>query len=307
MNSSFHKSAEAVEQSFADFDRRIAQSFGVLILALMVTVLLAGGIYYRDIAEREQDKLSTLVTQILAKSVNRISFSGKYHARLLLEEIAQNEPGIRYILVADKLGNVLASSDPARNDSQLEKDALAAAQNVLSGMPKRIRMFEINGEPIREITVPYLSGLDNEMDGVIQVGISDLTRRTAFRQGLLVVGTLVLLLMIVGIAVTRAISLRFGRPVIHLANDLSATLQAIPDLMFELDQNGLCLSVMATREKLQATPMSLLVGRTVREMLPEPAAETVMKALDKAERTGSAYGLEIGVPRTDDTSWFELS
>src|SRR5512142_349186 len=114
MNSPLHKGADAVEQSFADFDRRIAQSFGVLILALMVTVLLAGGIYYRDIAEREQDKLSTLVTQILAKSVTRSSFSGKYHARLLLDEITENEPGIRYIQVADKLGNVLASSDPAR-------------------------------------------------------------------------------------------------------------------------------------------------------------------------------------------------
>src|SRR5512135_186388 len=307
MNSSFHKSAEAVEQSFADFDRRIAQSFGVLILALMVTVLLAGGIYYRDIAEREQDKLSTLVTQILAKSVNRISFSGKYHSRLLLEEIAQNEPGIRYIQVADKLGNVLASSDPARNDSQLEKDALAAAKNVLSGTPKQIRMFEINGEPIREITVPYLSGLDNEMDGVIQVGISDLTRRTAFRQGLLVVGTLVLLLMIVGIAVTRAISLRFGRPVIHLANDLSATMQAIPDLMFELDQNGRYLNVMAAREKLLSAPKDVLLGRTVREMLPEQAAGTVMKALETARESGSVYGLEIALPLDEGTSWFELS
>jgi len=42
------------EQSFANFDRRIALSFGALILALMITVLLAGGLYYRGIAERER-------------------------------------------------------------------------------------------------------------------------------------------------------------------------------------------------------------------------------------------------------------
>ena len=307
VNPPLNKGTGAVDLSFVDFDRRIEQSFGVLILTLMVIVLVAGGLYYRDIAEREEDKLSTLVTQILAKSVNRISSSGKSHSRLLLEEIARNEPGIRYIHVADKQGNVQASSDPARNDTRLDKREFDAARKVLSGAPREIRDYGINGEPIREVTVPYLSGRDNQIGGVIQVGLFDRGRATAFRQGLLVVGTLVLLLMIVGIAVTRLISQRFGRPVIRLASDLSATLQAIPDLMFELDQNGLCLNIMATREKLQAAPKDLLVGRTVREMLPEPAADTVMKALDKAEETGSAYGLEIGVPREDDTSWFELS
>jgi hypothetical protein len=84
MNSQMTNGPEGEEQSFANFDRRIALSFGALILALMMTLLLTGGIYYHDIEQREQNQLSTLVTQILAKSVNRISFSGKYHARLLL-------------------------------------------------------------------------------------------------------------------------------------------------------------------------------------------------------------------------------
>lgn len=307
MNPPFHKGSEAVEQSFANFDRRIALSFGVLILALMVIVLLAGGFYYRDFAEREQDKLSTLVTQILAKSVNRISFSGKYHSRLLLEEIARNEPGISYIRVADKQGNVLASSNPTLNDTQLDQGAQAAAAKVLSGQPRVIRDFRIDDDPIREFTVPYLSGLDSGTAGVIQVGLLDRDRGTAFRHGLLIVGALVLILMIVGILVTRSISLRFGRPVIRLASDLSATLQAIPDLMFELDQEGRYLSVMAARENLLAAPRELLLGHTVREMLPEQAADTVMNALTEAGKSGSAYGLEISLPVDEGTGWFELS
>ena len=161
------------EQAFADFDRRIAISFGALILALMVTVLLAGGVYYRGVSEREQDKLSSILTQILAKSVNRISFSGKYHSRLLLEEIVRDEPGIRYIRVADIQGNVLASSDPELNDTRLDKGGVGAAATVLSGSPTKIRMIKVNGELIREITVPYLGGLNNQIEGVIQVGLSD--------------------------------------------------------------------------------------------------------------------------------------
>ncbi len=301
------KGAQAGQPSFADFDRRIALSFGVLILALMVIVLLAGGLYYRDIAKREQEKLSTLVSQILSRSVNRISFSGKYHARLLLEEIAQDEPGILYIHVADKQGNVLASSESARNDTQLDRGAFEAARTVLSGRPQQIRKLEINGEAIREITVPYLSGLDNDVSGVIQVGLFDHQHSDIQRQGLIFIGTLVLMLMLIGIGVTRLISQRFGRPVIHLANDLSATLQAIPDLMFELDEDGRYHNVMATRERLLAAPRELLLGRTVREVLPEKAANSVMDALKLAEQNGSAYGQEIELTLEDGRKWFELS
>jgi diguanylate cyclase (GGDEF)-like protein/PAS domain S-box-containing protein len=307
MTSPLAKGTAPEEESFANFDRRIAWSFGALILALMVTVLVAGGVYYRSVAEREQDKLATLVTHVLAKSVNRISFSGKYHARLLLEEIAGDEPGIRFILVADKQGNVLASSDPSRNDTRLDKDALYAARAVLSGKAREIRGIGINGEPIREITVPYLSGLDNEISGVIQVGLSDQARVAAFQQGLIFVGALVLLLTIIGIAVTRRISRRFGRPVIHLASDLEATLQAIPDLMFELDQEGRYLKVMARRETLLAAPRETMLGRTVRDVLPAEAAETVLAALTTANEMGSSYGCEISLPLADGVFWFELS
>jgi diguanylate cyclase (GGDEF)-like protein/PAS domain S-box-containing protein len=297
----------AEEATFANFDHRIALSFGALILALMVTVLLAGGLYYRSVAEREQDNLSALVTQILAKSVNRISFSGKYHSRLLLEEIARDEPGIRYILVADKRGDVLASSDPARNDTRLEQAAMNAAGFVLTGTPREIRVLRINGEPVREITVPYLSGLDNEIAGVIQVGLSDRARSAALQQGLLFVGALVLLLMLVGIAVTRRISRRFGRPVVQLARDLSATLQAIPDLLLELDQEGRYLKIMAARDTLLAVPKEALLGCTVRDVLPQEAADTVHRALAAANETGSAYGFEICLQIAGEARWFELS
>lgn len=303
------KASMAEGQSFANFDRRIALSFGALILALMVTVLLTGGAYYRGIAEREQDKLSTLVTHILAKSVNRISFSGKYHSRLLLEEIARNEPDIRYILVADKQGKVSASSNPSRNDTQLDQAALAAARLVLSGKPREIRSLVLGDEPIREITLPYLSGLDDGIAGVIQVGLPDHTHSSTSRQGLLFMGAAVLLLTVIGITVTRRISRRFGRPVVQLASDLSATLQAIPDLLFELDLAGRYLNVMGRHEDRLSAPKEVMLGNAVSDFLPGDAADTVMCALASADASaqGSAYGYEISLPLASGVRWFELS
>ena len=300
-------STDVEEQSFANFDRRIAISFGTLILAMMLIVLLAGGLYYRGIAEREQVQLSTMATQILAKSVSRISFSGKYHSRLLLEEITRDQPDIRYILLADKQGNVLASSEPANNDTQLDAGALHSARLVLSGKPKEIRELEFKGELLREITMPYLSGLNNEVAGVIQVGLSDQARSDAWRQGMFIAVALILLLMVIGIAITRRISRRFGRPVIHLASDLAATLQAIPDLMFELDEDGKYLNVISTRDKLLAAPRELLLGQKVSDVMPPEAAAAVLLALAEAGEKGSAYGFEISLPLADSIGWFELS
>ena len=88
----------------ANTGRRLALAFGLLILLLMVAVLLAGGLYLRGVMESEQDKLSTLTTEVLANAVSRVSFSGKYHARLLLEEIREAQPDILYLRLVDGEG-----------------------------------------------------------------------------------------------------------------------------------------------------------------------------------------------------------
>ena len=294
-------------QSFTDFDRRIGLAFGALLLALLLAALLAGGLYYRSVAAREQETLSALVSQILAKSVNRISFSGKYHARLLLEEIVKTGHGIRYIVLSDRQGLVLAHSDPASNDTLIDTESAAAANAVLAGQDKVVRHLLRDGEAIRDITVPYLSGFDNQVSGVIQVGLSDQAQITALRKGLYFVGALVLLLLSVGVFMTHRISQIFARPVVRLANDLTATLQAIPDLLFEVDEAGRYLKVVTRQDDLPAASKSQLLGRTVDEVMPAAAAEVVMQALARAAITGSDYAAEIVLPLPTGDRWFELS
>lgn len=293
---------------FTNVDRRIAFSFGALILVLLLSVLLAGGYYYRSVMEREQDNLSTLVTRILASSVNRISFSGKYHARLLLEEIRAEQPAIRYLAVADTEGRVFAHSDPALNDTRLNQEGLRAAEAVLHGKEREIRNLVMNGEPVREITLAYRAGFGNEIAGVIQVGLSDQERDSALKRGYLLIAALVLALLVAGVAASFWIGAYFGRPVKKLARDLEATLQAIPDLLFEIDENGRYLSVLAHRQEgLLADSKERLTGRTVEEVLPQPEAQTVMNALREARREGVSHGSQIRIPVALGEAWFELS
>lgn len=93
----------------------------------------------------------------------------------------------------------------------------------------------------------------------------------------------------------------------HLADDLSATLQAIPDLLFELDAQGRYIRIKASREELLAAPQEQLLGYSVHEVLPAAAARTIMDALAEAARTGADYGRVIELPLAVGPRWFELS
>ena len=93
----------------------------------------------------------------------------------------------------------------------------------------------------------------------------------------------------------------------RLADDLSATLQAIPDLMFEFDAEGHYLKIKSLNQSLLAAPPEELLGRSVSEVLPAEAAATLMQALAAAGRTGSDYGRTTTLPLATGVRHFENS
>ena len=82
-------------------DRRLTISFSVLILVLMLLVLFTNGLHLKGVMDKEEKQLSTLLTKILATSISRISFSGRYHAQLLLEDTQKENPNIKYLRIID--------------------------------------------------------------------------------------------------------------------------------------------------------------------------------------------------------------
>lgn len=93
----------------------------------------------------------------------------------------------------------------------------------------------------------------------------------------------------------------------QLADDLGATLKAIPDLMFEVDADGRYLKVKALDEALLAAPSEQLLGRTIRDVLPPEAAATVTQAVAAASQTGTDFGRTITLPLAAGVRHFELS
>ncbi len=92
-----------------------------------------------------------------------------------------------------------------------------------------------------------------------------------------------------------------------LKDDLAATLQTIPDLLFELDADGRYIDVYTNQDDKLADSREMLLGRLVGEVLPDDAAQTVQAAIDCAIEHGSDYGRQIALPTGDSVNWFELS
>ena len=88
---------------------------------------------------------------------------------------------------------------------------------------------------------------------------------------------------------------------------LQAILDAVPDVVFEIDAQGRYCNVYAPRPDLLAAPVASLLGRTVHDVLPPAAAQQVVDALAQARTHGHAYGQVIELPLANSAHWFELS
>ena len=92
-----------------------------------------------------------------------------------------------------------------------------------------------------------------------------------------------------------------------LRQELSATWQAIPDLLFELDARGRYLRVLTVRQELVVQAPQSLLGRTVHEVMPAHAAQAIQQALDDAAVSGTVWGREFALHVPAGQRWFEIS
>ncbi len=100
---------------------------------------------------------------------------------------------------------------------------------------------------------------------------------------------------------------RQEQELIATQSQLSATLQAVPDLIFEFDQAGTYLSCHASKPELLVKANENLLGRRVTDVLPGEAANTIMATIAEACSSGRSKGRQIHLDLKDGSRWFELS
>jgi diguanylate cyclase (GGDEF)-like protein/PAS domain S-box-containing protein len=89
---------------------------------------------------------------------------------------------------------------------------------------------------------------------------------------------------------------------------LQATVDAIPDILLELDDDGRFLQIDNAHADALATPAARLLGHHLWDVLPEGASNTLMTALAEARQQGCSSGQQVCLPIPGEGKrWFELS
>ncbi|MFW5738786.1 MAG: PAS domain S-box protein [Myxococcota bacterium] len=84
-----------------------------------------------------------------------------------------------------------------------------------------------------------------------------------------------------------------------------ALLRLIPDLIFRMDNNGCFLEFYAAQQDMLYAPPDEIVGRSIRELLPEPVASESMDCLRRALASGTIQVHEYALPVAPGHRYFE--
>jgi diguanylate cyclase (GGDEF)-like protein/PAS domain S-box-containing protein len=92
-----------------------------------------------------------------------------------------------------------------------------------------------------------------------------------------------------------------------MAGQFKATLDALPDMLFEFGLDGTYYSAHTPTDNFLLAPAKELIGKTVSEVLPSEHAAIIMAAIQEANETGYSQGKQYQRMTSQGLSWFELS
>lgn len=88
---------------------------------------------------------------------------------------------------------------------------------------------------------------------------------------------------------------------------LDATLNALPDLLFEIDRETILYDYRAPDSRLLYLPPSEFLGKPMKDVLPGEVGEKLLFALDKASKTGRCSGVDYSLKIDGLIYWFDMS
>ena len=89
--------------------------------------------------------------------------------------------------------------------------------------------------------------------------------------------------------------------------NLETILDAIPDLLFEVDLEGRIYHYHSHRSDLLAVPPSVFMGKLVQEVLPDKVSKTIKEAMQEADEKGWSMGRQYELNLPQGKHWFEIS
>ncbi|MDA8136578.1 MAG: PAS domain S-box protein [Desulfobacteraceae bacterium] len=204
-------------------DRKRAYAFGLVMLVIMVIATSFSGYLFLKLMQDEENRLAGTIGAILNEAISRISFSGKYHSRLLLEEMQKRLPELAYISVETLDGSIEAHSDSSMNDKPVHEDERRLSQKALEGGITILTEKIMDGKAVKEVLIPYKAGLSQAFSGVVRVGLKVDDTRKRQRNNLFLQVLIIIVLTISAAGIMGILSRYFSR---RLADSENALLES---------------------------------------------------------------------------------
>ncbi len=253
-------------------DRKLAFSFGALVLAIMVIVTATGASLYTYQQITEENRLSTAVAGVIGESISKVSFSGKYHTRLFVEDIKTRVPDLESVSVETFEGDVIASSDPSYNDTNISDREPAVDIKQFDRHEALVSEHEHGDITVKEIIIPLREGLDNRISGIIRISINVEKTRWWLKLNLAVLIMLITALSSAAIWIILRLSRHFGSRVRNFALQMQTVLDNSPALIYMKDFEGRYLFINKKWAELFDTSNDNVRGKTDLDLFPEDIA-----------------------------------
>ena len=278
-------------------DRKLALSFGAIVLLLMLALFSLASHLFIQLYEKKEDRLSSMLATIFADSIAKVSFSGKYHTRLFVEEIQDRIPALAFISVENKEGKIMAHSRSGENNTYLQGRESTRLRDLSLNHNTIVSADRIcDGQVIKEVVSPYRSTLDNELMGVVRIGIKMDKVHKEQRKTIIRLIILIIILTLIAIGGILLLSRHFGDAHRILATQLRGILAHAPLLITITNQDGRLLDCSKQCDELFG---SLPDRRTLKQYLEghlsPPDILRLSQANDAIFTTGQAVELELEI------------
>lgn len=203
-------------------DRKRGFAFGLVMFLILGIVSTVSGRLFYSLQNDEENRLVQTIASILGEAVGRISFSGKYHARILLDEMRKQLPEIAYISIESTQGMIESHTHNDRHGLTVNDQEKAVIARSLQRNGPVIRELSTESGAVKEVVLPYRTGIASVASGVVRVGIGVQEAREKQRRYLLLHILMMILLTFSAVWIMQILSRRF-------ASRLEASEKALED------------------------------------------------------------------------------
>ncbi|BCG63973.1 MAG: hypothetical protein methR_P1725 [Methyloprofundus sp.] len=214
-------------------------SYGIVLFSVLLILSIFSAYHFKNSIEKDEQRLALLTGEILHKAIEQTNFSGKYHSRLFIENIAKTYPDITSIKVFNLNGKIIAHSNPKLNNNQVEEALLNKTKKITTGELHHItevgKAREIN---VINVYLPFHKGYAQNISGIIHIVISRESGEQSQKTGLIALILLLSILTLLGLLVLKQISRYLSAPIISMAKVLGGILEHIPMLVMVQNKKG---------------------------------------------------------------------